>query len=272
MTTSRDMGDTCFAQSQIRMVETSRISYWCSQSIRGRLSVVLGLLLLPSYWAGKTWQQPVLGTLLCFAAIYQVMVWYAYRRSCTESTARNHTNTNSGDEVCEVYGDSSELSQLRELGDEVFEPYVVRYNTLWDHIPGLWVFILPAVSVVILTAVIWHSVIISTAAVVGVILTPVLAGEFLPCYYRISPGRLDRLVAGPFSTKTRCTCTISLTDARIVCRLDRDYVLITERKPGGALKIHLTGLSDPCHFVRKVLQGAMTKYHVIKLPNDALLG
>jgi len=272
MATSRDMGDTGLAQSQIRMVETSRISYWCSKSMRGRLSVVIGLLLLPSYWAGKTWQQPVLGTLLCFAAIYQVMVWYAYRRSCTESAARNQTNPDSGEDVCEVYGDSSELSKLQGLSHEVFEPYVVRYNTLWDHIPGLWVFILPGVVVVILTAVIWRSAIISTIAVISVILTPILAGEFVPCYYRISPGRLDRLVSGPFSTKTRSTRTVSLADARIVCRLDRDYVLITERKQGGALKIHLTGLSDPCHFVRKVLEGAMTKHRGTRLPNDALLG
>ncbi len=272
MITGREHGISCPTGSEIRRVETSRMPYWAAKSTRHWLGIVWCFSLPATLWLAGNWYESVLLTLVCLAAFYQVAFRLMYRTVCMESRARHLSDSDNAGIRFEVYGDSSELTDLQGLISESFEPYIVRsYRIINAWIYVIWTALAAGFSLVI--RLMWSGpTLVALIALISLMVLPVFAVQLLHSYYRIYPGRLDRLVSGPFTVKTRLSRTIALTDARIVCRLDKDYISIT---PSGELNtwmICLKSLREPREFVRKVLQGAMAKPNSAKLPDDALLG
>jgi hypothetical protein len=108
-----------------------------------------------------------------------------------------------------------------------------------------------------------------------------------PVYYRVAPGRLDILRFGFFKLKAKSRRSVSLRDARIVCRYDKGVLEISpmpegiQRTPKDAaavcepappLTIDLGSLPERHAFAHAVFQSAVSDRSVPDSPDGELLG
>jgi len=179
--------------------------------------------------------------------------------SCSSESARL---------VC--YGLTIELGELRPLRRDFFEVHVATPAV--DYLPRGWRHLAPAVMVVaiVLGAPVFWAALVG----MGCWWTVWCAARIRQTYLRVVPGRLDILRTFFLRATVQSLRSVCLLDARVVCRYDKQQLLIEPAGEGDAAEVavDLASLAAPHALVSAVFAGAVSAKSAPDLPHDALLG
>ena len=175
-------------------------------------------------------------------------------------------------------GHEDDLSVLRDLADDFFEPFIVQTSRLAQ--PGGFLrkrsrWRLGVIPVAVAALVVLRRSGYSFGSTMGIFVLFYLVTEFIyslacPVYYRIAPGCLDVLTASLLSGDVSLKRRMSLRDCSILCLLDIGGVSVRANEEE-AEWIRLVELPDEREFVRKLFAAAISPHRTPPLSTTELI-
>lgn len=158
-------------------------------------------------------------------------------------------------------GTFGELIDIGELPDASFEPYLFRATA-----PGTWMRppmrLIAATIVVVLAVTLAYEKPRHTAMALSVCacVLLILALPYIrrPTYYRIIPGRLDRLEFGIFGKEAICCDSIDLHTERIEINLSGEKKYIRFGRHEFGRSIDANRVHDPYRLAQAIVHGAIS--------------
>lgn len=196
------------------------------------------------------------------------------------------TSEKTGGTRLECFGDPIELEQLGELTTDPFEPVIAPYYSM-SRSKIEWIMILAGlIGLIVSSGYLGFGHAIS--AIVGAVMMLMFSSVFYvsPSFYRVVPGRLDCLSVGFVTGTLRSCSSVSLKEARIVCRYDAQTLEImwtaghdgpgsveqSTRPEPVTTAINLATLLQPHMLCETVFRAAISEAPPPPLPPDAFLG
>lgn len=184
-------------------------------------------------------------------------------------------------------GENAELEALGELRDVFFEPVIVRAIPTVRFTSPLGVelrqFRPLALGVVLASGgaglilslfLISHNPLLGWLTLFATMLCVELGVVgWSGTFYRVVPGRLERLRAGIFTSRVRVDGTVNLLEATVVCRYDKGVLEFpAQGSQGGLQLIRLDGIPERHRFVKAVFMGAISTHTPPPLAPGVLAG